>query len=51
MDFLFAFFEVFYGFDFGNFTRARGNGVGAGASVGPIGASVGPIGASVGPIG
>jgi hypothetical protein len=51
MDFLFAFFDVFSGFEFGRFAHARGNGFDAGASVGPIGASVGPIGASVGPIG
>jgi hypothetical protein len=51
MDFLFALFDVFSGFEFGGFARARSNGFEAGASVGPIGASVGPIGASVGPIG
>jgi hypothetical protein len=51
MDFLFAFLDVFSGFEFGAFVRTRGNGVEAGASVGPIGASVGPIGGSVGPIG
>ncbi len=51
MAFLFAFFDVFSGFEFGGFARSRDIDRGTGASVGPIGASVGPIGASVGPIG
>jgi hypothetical protein len=51
MDFLFAFFSLFSGFQVGDVAGARGARFEPGASVGPIGASVGPIGASVGPIG
>jgi hypothetical protein len=51
MDFLFAVLDIFTGFEFSGFAHARGKGLEAGASIGPIGASIGPIGASIGPIG
>jgi len=42
MDFLFAFFELFSGFDFGEFSRGR---IGRSSMVnGPIGVVNGPIG-------
>jgi hypothetical protein len=50
MDFLFAFFDVFSGFTFGEFTRGRGE-IDRNTVTGPIGIVTGPIGIVTGPIG
>ncbi len=44
MDFLFALFDVFSGFDFGDFTRGRGEVHRNNTVNGPIGVVNGPIG-------
>jgi hypothetical protein len=48
MEFLFAIFEIFTGFESAPHRFGR---VGSDTGVGPIGTGVGPIGTGVGPIG
>jgi hypothetical protein len=51
MDFLFAIFDIFSGFAFGEFTRGRGEIDRNNTVTGPIGVVTGPIGVVTGPIG